>query len=97
MEDGFERLFVYGIFLSQRNRESFDMTNPEYATVLDYATFGNQIVEARHIPDVGLALTGLTVDIPKTAWPGLDALEGGYDRKEVVTTDGEIVYMYVGK
>jgi gamma-glutamylcyclotransferase (GGCT)/AIG2-like uncharacterized protein YtfP len=73
------------------------MTNPEYATVKDYVTFGDQIVEAVHIPGKGLALTGLTVDIPSSSWRKLDMLEGGYTREEVTTTDGETVWMYVGK
>lgn len=92
-----ERLFVYGIFLSERNRKHYSMINPDYATVKDYATFGHHIVEAIHIPEHGLALTGLTVDIPSASWPELDALEGGYTRERVVTTDGEAVWMYVGK
>lgn len=73
------------------------MTNPEYATVLDYATFGGSIVQAVRIPNAGLSLTGLTVDIPDSQWPSLDALEGGYDRELVTTTDNEQVYMYTGK
>lgn len=91
------RLFVYGIFLGQGCRDAYGMSNPEYATVLDYATFGGSIVEAYRIPDYGLSLTGLTVDVDPECWRRLDALEAGYTRKKVTTTDGEEVYMYVGK
>lgn len=89
-----EQLFVYGIFLSEHNRREFKMTDPQYATVKDYATFGNQIVQAQYIPDVGFSLTGLVVDIPSDQWEGLDRLEGGYQRKRVTTTDGQNVWIY---
>lgn len=96
-KQGYDRLFVYGIFLNQRTREAYGMENPEYATVLDYATFGHHIVQAQHIPSVGFSLTGLTVDVPVTSWDRLDQLEAGYNRSKVKTTDGEIVYMYTAK
>ena len=73
------------------------MTNPKYNTVYNYATFGDGIVEAVYIPRIGLSLTGLTVDMPIRYLKSLDQLEGGYDRELVKTTDGESVYMYVGK
>lgn len=73
------------------------MSNPVYATVLDYTTFGHHIVEAKKIEGYGLALTGLTVDVDPSAWGRLDALEGGYNRELVTTTDGEELWMYVGK
>jgi gamma-glutamylcyclotransferase (GGCT)/AIG2-like uncharacterized protein YtfP len=92
-----DRLFVYGIFLGENMRKAYEMTNPEYATVRDYVTFGNQIVTAKHLPGCNLSLTGLTVDIPKKQWKRLDRLEGGYERKLVRTTDNEEVYMYTGK
>lgn len=91
------RLFVYGIFLAQRNRDHYGMTNPEYATVPGYATFGDYIVEAVHISAPGLALTGLTVDVDPTRWEHIDRLENGYDRKLVITSNQEEVYMYVSK
>ena len=89
------KLFVYGIFLSAANREHYGMTNPQYATVRDYATFGGHIVKAVKIPDSGLSLTGLLVTPSEDKWRQLDALEGGYDRVLVTTTDGERAYMYV--
>ncbi len=92
----YDRLFVYGIFLNERTRDGYGMINPEYATVLDYATYGHSIVTAHFIPQAGLSLTGLTVDMPKANWPALDMLEAGYRRVKVKTTDGETVYMYAG-
>ena len=91
------RLFVYGIFLSERNRRLYGMRNPEYATVRDYLTVGDVIVEAVKVKNAGLALTGLVVDMDPRKWESLDALEGGYNREIVTTTDGERVFMYVGK
>lgn len=92
------RLFVYGIFLDEINRDHYGMSNPEYATVKGYATFGNQIVQAVPIDGVAnLALTGLTVDVDPAHWNKIDQLEGGYDRELVITTDGEELYMYVAK
>lgn len=92
------RLFVYGIFLGQQMRDRFGMTNPEYATVPNYATFGYHIVQASYIASSGdLALTGLTVDVDPEYWERIDSLEGGYDRKLVTTDSNEEVYMYVAK
>lgn len=88
---------MYGIFLSEHNRREFGMSSPVYATVLNYATFGGSIVEAIHIPNAGLSLTGLVVDVDPSRWGDIDSLEGGYDRSIVTTTDGETVYMYTGK
>lgn len=88
------KLFVYGIFLDAHNRSRYGMANPQYATVLDYATFGHHIVQAQHIPDCGLSLTGLLVDMDDQRWEPLDALEHGYDRIQVTTTSGEQAYMY---
>lgn len=46
-KEGYSRLFVYGIFLGQRQRDSFGMENPQYATVPDFATFnGNRLIAA---------------------------------------------------
>lgn len=39
------------------------MTNPQYATVMDYATYGGIIVTAYHQADAGLSLTGFVVDV----------------------------------
>lgn len=91
-----DRLFVYGIFLGERMRNSYDMTEPRYATVKDYATVGvtqnGHIVQAIKVD--GAVLTGLIVNIPSSQWERLDALEGGYDRIRIVTTDNEHAYMY---
>lgn len=93
----YDKLFVYGIFLSQRNRDRYGMVNPVYDTVKDYATVGEHVVEAIHVPNMGLALTGLVVDMPVDRWPSLDALEAGYVRREVTTVTGETAYMYMAK
>lgn len=89
------KLFVYGIFLSEYNRQAYGMTNPEYATVKDYATFGGYIVQAVHIPESGLSLTGLLVTPNEEQWGRVDALEAAYDRVIITTTDGDRAYMYV--
>lgn len=90
------RLFVYGIFLGETMRKNYGMSNPKYATVPGYATFGYHIVQAAYIGgDINLALTGLTVDVDPDKWQSIDALEGGYDRILVKTESGEEVNMYV--
>lgn len=93
------RLFVYGIFLGENNRKEYGMTNPKYATVLDYTTFGHTIVRAVpvKVPDTGerLSLTGLVVDVDPRMWKELDELEAYYDRIIVETSYREPVYMYV--
>lgn len=91
------RLFVYGIFLDERQRQAFGMANPHYATVKDYVTYGSQIVVAHHQANAGLALTGLVVTMDPTKWGRLDALEHGYNRILITTTDGDRAYMYAGK
>lgn len=91
------RVFVYGIFLGEKLRDRYGMSNPVYATVDDYATFGTGIVQAQYIPDAGLGLTGLIVDIDPSYWDKLDSLEGGYDRKLIVTDSYEEAWMYVAK
>jgi hypothetical protein len=96
-ENKFDCLFVYGIFLDEYSRRHYGMVNPRYDTVSDYATYGGSIVTAYKQEDAGLALTGLTVDVPKSNWGRLDALEGGYDRVTVKTNTGKQVFMYVGK
>lgn len=92
-----DKLFVYGIFLGDKNRHSFDMTNPRYDVALDYSTYhlAASIVEAR--PCKGAALTGLVVDVPPYNWRDLDELEYGYNRKIITTVGGEKAYIYVGK
>lgn len=93
-----DKLFVYGIFLDQSNREAYGMSNPRYATVKGYATvakYGN-IVEAVDFGIDTIALTGLTVDVDPTYWASLDRLEGGYDRIEVATSNGN-AWMYAAR
>ena len=94
MTDEPTKLFVYGIFLNEYNRERYGMTNPSYDTVLDFATFGHGIVQASYLPGGNLSLTGLLVDYDPEVWENLDRLEGGYDRIIVTTTRGERAYMY---
>lgn len=89
------RLFVYGIFLGEGMRRVYGMSNPEYATVKDYITQGEYIVEAVPVsPEYGTALTGLVVDVDPSKWESLDVLETNYDRKIITTTNNERVYMY---
>lgn len=100
MTDEPTKLFVYGIFLGESMRAHYGMRNPEYATVHDFVTVGNQIVEAVYTPTTTpgrwnrLCLTGLLVDYDPTRWEGLDRLEGGYDRIIITTTNGTRAYMY---
>src|SRR5258708_25919628 len=99
------KLFVYGIFLGERMRQAYGMTNPRYDTVKDYVTYGDHVVQAHHQPERGLALSGLVVDVEPYqlnelgqlhhVWSALDRLERGYDRIEIVTVTGEQAYMYV--
>lgn len=93
--DPYLKLFVYGIFLDESTRQRYGMVGHRYSTVPDYATFGGGIVRAVRIPGNGLSLTGVVTTPDQTQWDRLDALEGGYDRVEVTTTNGERVYMYV--
>jgi hypothetical protein len=88
------KLFVYGIFLSKHNRDAYGMDREKYATVPDYATFGGTIVKAVFIPEMGLSLTGLLVDVEPSNWRNLDLLESGYDRVIITTNAGERAYMY---
>lgn len=90
-------LFVYGIFLNQTQRTAYGMSNPRYATIADYATFGEGIVQAFHIPNSNLGLTGLVVDVDPARWKELDRLESGYTRVKVKTNSGLECWMYVGK
>jgi len=89
-----DKLFVYGIFLDEGNRNAYGMSNPHYATVPNWATVGGYIVEA--VPCKGATLTGLLVDMDETRWERLDQLERGYIRTTVQTTEGINAYMYAG-
>ena len=93
------QLFVYGIFLDQYNRDEYLMFNPRYATVKGFVTKGSRIVTAYPSDDHRDALTGLLVDIvdDDRNWTMLDALEMGYDRILVQTTDGTVAYMYAAR
>lgn len=92
-----DSLFVYGIFLDEKRRLEYGMSNPRYRTVPGYITVGNQIVQAVKVDNDAIALTGLLVDIDPSYWSRLDDLEGGYDRVVITTTYGEEAYMYVTK
>lgn len=107
------RLFVYGVFLSEHMRDKYAMSNPRYTTVRGYTTIGcgesGHIVEAVRInTDKGdsLCLTGLLVDVEPEVelwgykmdnWMRIDALEAGYDRVKVKTTSGVSCWMYVAR
>lgn len=90
-----EKLFVYGIFLNEYNRDRYGMTNPQYATVKKFVTIGSTIVEALYVDEFeDASLTGLLVDMDSSRWGPLDNLEGGYERVKITTTDGTRAYMY---
>lgn len=89
-----EKLFVYGIFLDERNRQHYGLTNPNYDTVQGFITIGSHIVKAIPSTTIGAALTGLLVDVPTRKLPSLDMLEAGYDRIKINTTGGYEAYMY---
>ena len=92
------KLFVYGIFLDEFNRQAYGMSNPKYATVKHYVTVGHHIVAAVPVDKSNnCALTGLLVDMNPKGWDKLDSLEGDYDRIEIETTDREKAFMYVAK
>ena len=90
-----EKLFVYGIFLDECNREYYGMENPSYDTVPGYITIGGTIVKAVQSDIPRVALTGLLVDVPTRKLPAIDQLEVGYDRIKVMTTSGFVAFMYV--
>lgn len=94
-ESGTEKLFVYGIFLGEGQRNAYGMTNPRYATVPGYITVGHHIVQAVPVNSKDIALTGLLVDMDSSRWRPLDSLEGGYDRVKVVTDGNVEAWMYV--
>jgi len=96
------RLFVYGIFLDAHMRDSYNMGhNIKYDTIRDLATFGGGIVSAHRIPDAGLALSGLRIELPDSFseedWARLDALEAGYTRQIYTTVGGRDVFVYIGR
>lgn len=92
-----DKLFVYGIFLDERNRRRYGMTNPVYDTVLDYVTVGDYIVEAKREAGYNYSLAGLVVDVDPVYWDAIDMLESAYDRIRITTMNGEHAWMYVGK
>jgi gamma-glutamylcyclotransferase (GGCT)/AIG2-like uncharacterized protein YtfP len=88
-------LFVYGIFLDQRNRDRYGMYNAMYTTVPGYKTVGDYIVQA--VPDYDdpdTELTGLIVQVDPSYWERLDSLEQNYNRITVRTSTNELAYMY---
>lgn len=90
-----EQLFVYGIFLGEKNRRDYGMSNPRYDTVADFVTFGDYIVSAAPVDDgTGAQLTGLVVDVDPDFWNDIDALEGGYERILVETYSHGMAFMY---
>lgn len=89
-----EKLFVYGIFLSQNTRDAYYMVGHRYATVQGYVTVGKQIVQAVKTDNPSVALTGVITEIHPDHWARVDRLEAGYDRIRVKTTDNEEVWMY---
>ena len=93
-EPAIEKLFVYGIFLDEMNREFYGMEYPSYDTVQGFITVGNHIVRAIPSSMMNACLTGLLVDVPTRQLASLDALEAGYDRIKVKTTGGFDAFMY---
>lgn len=89
-----EKLFVYGIFLDENNRNHYGMENPSYDTVKDYITVGDHIVRAIKLGGYGASLTGLLVDVPTRRLPAIDSLEAGYARIKVNTSSGFEAFMY---
>lgn len=88
------------------------MSHAQYATVRNYVTVGitpdGGIVQAVEVsPENNCALTGLLVDVAprsqsyngrwRDTWKDLDALESGYNRVRVTTTDKHEAWMYVAK
>ena len=100
--DRFEKgqmLFVYGIFLEEGTRYRYKLyEEPRYATVQGYVTWGSHIATAYSVDDKDIILTGLVIDIPDDYdWAAIDRLEGGYNRVEITTEQGDKAFMYVGK
>lgn len=92
-----DRLFVYGIFLSERTQKAFGMSNPKYATVKGYVTVGageGYIVQAVPVDMKSLTLSGLIVDVDPKEWERIDKLEAAYEKVKIVTTDKEEAWIY---
>ena len=93
-----DKLFVYGIFLNEANRNAYKLSNPRYDTVPGYITIGDIIVQAVKVDCAEqVALTGLTVDFDKDFLHNIDTLETGYDRAIIKTNHGHSAFMYVSK
>ena len=81
-------LFVYGIFLDEIHRHSFQMQDNGYVVTPYWKTVGGHIVQA--VFDPMATLTGLWVSMPVERLAELDRLEGGYERIKVQTSAGEL-------
>lgn len=93
-----DQLFVYGIFLGEKMRARYNMTDAHYDTVPDFVTFGDFIVQAVPVDKgIGVQLTGLVVDIDPAEWKEVDALKAGYERIVVETSTHGAAYMYAAK
>lgn len=91
-----DQLFVYGIFLSERNQQDYGMSNPEYDVVADFVTVGGYIAQAVPVePGTGVILTGLVVEVDPQYWKEIDNLEAGYERIIVNTNAHGQAHMYV--
>lgn len=93
-QSAIEKLFVYGIFLDETNRENYGMENPSYDTVRGFITIGDYIVRAVPSTILGASLTGLLVDVPTRNFQRIDILETGYARIKVQTSSGIEAFMY---
>lgn len=91
------KFFFYGVFLEKAAREQYRITDePRYATVKNYLTVGDYIVQATSISsNANAALSGIIVDVPEESIERLDELERSYDRVTIETTYGERAEMYV--
>lgn len=90
--------FFYGIFLDEDTRHHYGIySEPKYATIRDYVTYGSHIATAHKQEGAGLVLTGIIVDVPLSSIPAIDRLEGGYDRTQVTTVQGRGTYLYVAR
>lgn len=76
-----EKLFVYGIFLDQGNREDYGMLKATYATQPGFKTVGSYIVRAVRTDSEEDSLTGLLINnTDAVKWDRLDGLEAAYKR-----------------
>lgn len=92
-----DKLFVYGIFLGEKLRNMYGMSNPRYGVIRGLTTIllGGNIVGAYRVENEDIALTGLIVDVNPTYWQEIDDLERGYTRTEAITESGERVWIYI--